>query len=188
MGARCNLGTWLEKFLSSKCGRGTPLCRETKTAEEAVKSTRIHEKRIYGALQIKTRPLSNICGQGVADLKGDAGPIKIVGESERRIGNATIAISQTSPWNTDNDAQYDLLHATSVGHYKRKRLSRGVEIFDGEHSPSDEVSSQKAISVRFVKRKHRWSSESSDDYMLMAKRRKRKNPPKDCRTKVKSQE
>ena len=46
-------------------------------------------------------------------------------------------------------------------------------MLDGEDSPSDEVSSQHATSVEFVRKKHRWSSESSDVYMVMAIRRKR---------------
>ena len=67
-----------------------------------------------------------------------------------------------------------------------KRQSRGRqqvgliqrdETFDDEHTPLDDVGSQHAAnSVRFVKREHHsWSSESSDDYMVMAVRRKRKD-------------
>ena len=44
---------------------------------------------------------------------------------------------------------------------------------EGEDTFSDDVSSQHANSVGFVKREHRWSSESSNDYMVMEIRRKR---------------
>ena len=60
-------------------------------------------------------------------------------------------------------------------------------MFEGEESPSDEVGSQNASNyVGFVKREYRrasvgfvkmeqrrWSSESSDDYMVMVRRRKK---------------
>ena len=54
-------------------------------------------------------------------------------------------------------------------------LIQGDEPFDKEDTPSDDVGSQNAAnSLGFVKREHHsWSSESSDDYMVMAiKRRK----------------
>ena len=54
-------------------------------------------------------------------------------------------------------------------------LIQGDEPFDEEDTPSDDVGSQVAAnSVGFVKREHHsWSSESSDDYMVMAIRRKK---------------
>ena len=54
-------------------------------------------------------------------------------------------------------------------------LIQGDEPFDEEDIPSDDVGSQVAAnSVGFVKREHHsWSSESSDDYMVMAIRRKK---------------
>ena len=54
-----------------------------------------------------------------------------------------------------------------------EELIQGDGIFDGKDNPSDEVSSQHANSVGFVKREHRWSSENSDDCMIMALSRKR---------------
>ena len=54
-------------------------------------------------------------------------------------------------------------------------LVQGDEPFDEEDTPLDDVESQVAAnSVGFVKRDdHSWSSESSDDYMVMALRRKK---------------
>ena len=80
------------------------------------------------------------------------------------------------------------IFAKKVGHFertcRRKRQSRGGqtvgqiqgdELFKEEDTPSDDVGSQVAAnSVGFVKREHHsWSSESSDDYMVMAIRRKK---------------
>ena len=54
-------------------------------------------------------------------------------------------------------------------------LIQGDELFEEEDTPSDDVGHQVATnSVSFVKREHHsWSSESSDDYMVMAIRRKK---------------
>ena len=54
-------------------------------------------------------------------------------------------------------------------------LIQGDELFEEEDTPSDDVGPQVAAnSVGFVKREHHsWSSESSDDYMVMAIRRKK---------------
>ena len=54
-------------------------------------------------------------------------------------------------------------------------LIQGDELFEEEDTPSDDVGPQAAAnSVGFVKREHHsWSSESSDDYMVMAIRRKK---------------
>ena len=54
-------------------------------------------------------------------------------------------------------------------------LIQGDEPFDEEDTPSDDVGSQHAAnSLGFVKREHHsWSSEGSDDYMVMAIRRKK---------------
>ena len=54
-------------------------------------------------------------------------------------------------------------------------LIQGDELFEEEGTPSDDAGSQVAAnSVGFVKREHHsWSSESSDDYMFMAIRRKK---------------
>ena len=54
-------------------------------------------------------------------------------------------------------------------------LIQGDEPFDEEDTPSDDVGSQVAAnSVGFVKREHHsWSSESSDDYMVLFIRRKK---------------
>ena len=54
-------------------------------------------------------------------------------------------------------------------------LIQGDELFEEEDTPSDDVGPQVAAnSVGFVKREHHsWSSESSDDYMVMATRRKK---------------
>ena len=54
-------------------------------------------------------------------------------------------------------------------------LIQGDELFEEKDTPSDDVGSQAAAnSVGFVKREHHsWSSECSDDYMVMAIRRKK---------------
>ena len=54
-------------------------------------------------------------------------------------------------------------------------IIQGDELFEEEDTPSDDVGPQVAAnSVGFVKREHHsWSTESSDDYMVMAIRRKK---------------
>ena len=66
-------------------------------------------------------------------------------------------------------------------------LIQGDELFEEEDTPSDDVGPQVgANSVGFVKREHHsWSSESSDDYMVMAIRRKKETVSKVARPKLK---
>ena len=128
--------------------------------------------------------------QGNAEFKKDAEHARIVGDSERRTGNFLTATSQTSLLNTDNDAQQSLLHPSSARKWaitrehacRCKRLSRGGksvrlmhgdQMFEVENTPTVEISSEHATSVGFVKREHRRSSESSDDYIVLAIRHRR---------------
>ena len=115
---------------------------------------------------------------------------RIGDEPERKSVDAITRTSHNSIQNNDNDAQQEPSHAISAKRSgvlrtcRGKRLSRGgqpvalfqgAEPFDEEDTPSDEIRSQHAAnSVGFVKREHHsWSSESSDDYMVMAIRRKK---------------
>ena len=69
----------------------------------------------------------------------------------------------------------DLSGKAAVRWGTKVRLVQGDEPFDEEKTPSDDVGSQHASnSVGFVKREHHsWSSESSDNYMVMVIRRKK---------------
>ena len=81
----------------------------------------------------------------------------------------------------------DLSDKTAVARGKPVGLIQGDELFDEEDTLSDDVGSQAAAtSVGFVKREHHnWTSESSDDYMVMAIRRKKETLLKVAGTKLK---
>ena len=111
---------------------------------------------------------------GDEEYKGDGDNIRIEEEAERKNVYVTIVTSRISQ---KGRAFWENLSG-------KKRLSRGGqpvgliqgnEPFDKEDTPSDDVGSQNAAtSVSFVKREHHsWSSESSDDYMVMAIKRKK---------------
>ena len=127
---------------------------------------------------------------GDEEYKGDGDYTRIGEEAERKKIDFTTVTSRISLQNTDNDAQQEPSHTISakrsgilrklVGENgchvgDNHRLIQGDEPFDEEDFPSDDVGSQNAAnSVGFVKREHhRWSSESSDDYMVMAIKRKK---------------
>ena len=69
----------------------------------------------------------------------------------------------------------DLSGKTAVTGGQPVGIIQGDKPFDEVDTPSDDVGSQTtANSVGFVKREHHsWSSESSDDYKVMAIRRKK---------------
>ena len=139
-------------------------------------------------------------------MEGGGGGWEAEHKSECKNGDFTIAISQTSLQNTDNDAQQEPSHATFAkrsgtlreivgendshgggGRGQPVGLIQGVELFDEEDTPPDDVGSQVvAKSIGFDKREHHsWSSESSDDYIVMAIRRKKETLWKVARPKLK---
>ena len=144
-----------------------------------------------GSLQIKAEPISNIRGyrgRGIQRGRGQYQNRRGGRTQERRCYNCD------QPNFTPEHRQRCPARAVTcnfckkVGHFDKtcrgKRLSRGGqpvgliqgdEPFDKEDTPSDDVGSQNAAnSLGFVKREHHsWSSESSDDYMVMAIKRKK---------------
>ena len=148
-----------------------------------------------GSLQIKTEPISNIRGS-----RGRGMPMGRGQYSNRGGGRTQERMQERRCYNCDQP-NFTPEHrqrcparavtcnfCKKIGHFERtcrgKRQSRGGqpvdliqgdELFEEEDTPSDDVGPQVATnSVSFVKREHHsCSSESSDDYMVMAIRRKK---------------
>ena len=146
-----------------------------------------------GSLQIKAESISNIIrgsrGRGIQRGRGQYQNWGGARTQERRCYNCnqpnfTPEHRQRCPAARAVTCKF----CKKVGHVQKtcrgKRLSRGGqpvgliqrdERFDEEDTPLDDVGSQHAAnSVGFVKREHHsWSPESSDDYIVIAIRRKK---------------
>ena len=162
--------------------------RLTRASHPAPRERPIHRQGV--PCRSKRNQSAIFVDPGDEECQGDGANTQIVEEVEHKNADVTIAINRTSPQNTDNDAQQEpslAIFARRSGILRGllgKRQSRGIqpvgliqgdELFEEEDTPSDDVGSQVAAnSVGFVKREHHsWSSESSDDYMVMAIRRKK---------------
>ena len=148
-----------------------------------------------GSLQIKTEPVSNIRGSRGRGMPRGRGqyPNRGGGRTQDRVQERRCYNCDQPNFTPEHRQRCPARAVTcnfckKIGHFERtcrgKRQSRGGqpvgliqgdEFLDEEDTPSDDVEPQAAASsVGFVKREHHsWSSESSDDYMVMAIRRKK---------------
>ena len=139
---------------------------------------------------------------GDEECKGDGDNTRIEEEPEHKSVDAIIVTSRISLQNNDNDAQQEPFHAISAKKWgiSRRHVGKAAvlcgqpvgliqvdEPLDEEDTPVEDVGSQHAAnSVGFVKREHHsWSSESSDEYMVMAIRRKKETLLKNAGPKLK---